>query len=89
MKKTYYPELDETLYTRVLENGLTVAVVPGRALPKSLPTSLQITVPFIRILSWGERSIRPLPVWLTIWSIRCSICRASGMSAPNLLPWVP
>ena len=27
MKKTYYPELDETLYARVLENGLTVAVV--------------------------------------------------------------
>ena len=25
MKKTYYPELDETLCTCVLENGLTVA----------------------------------------------------------------
>ena len=30
MTKTYYPELDETLYTRVLENGLTVAVVPRK-----------------------------------------------------------
>ena len=28
MTKNYYPELDETLYTQVLENGLTVAVVP-------------------------------------------------------------
>ena len=26
MKKQYYPQLDETLYTCRLENGLTVAV---------------------------------------------------------------
>jgi len=36
MKKTYYPELDETLYTRVLENGLTVAVVPQKGFTKKL-----------------------------------------------------
>ena len=36
MKKTYYPELDETLYTRVLENGLTVAVVPRKGFTKKL-----------------------------------------------------
>ena len=36
MKRTYYPELDETLYTRVLDNGLTVAVVPRKGFTKSL-----------------------------------------------------
>ena len=36
MTKTYYPELDETLYTRVLENGLTVAVVPRKGFTKKL-----------------------------------------------------
>ena len=36
MKKTYYPELDETLYSGVLENGLTVAVVPRKGFTKKL-----------------------------------------------------
>ena len=36
MKKTYYPELDETLYTCCLENGLTVAVVPRKGFTKKL-----------------------------------------------------
>ena len=36
MKKTYYPELDETLYTQVLENGLTVIVVPRKGFTKKL-----------------------------------------------------
>ena len=36
MKKTDYPELDETLYTRVLENGLTVVVVPRKGFTKKL-----------------------------------------------------
>ena len=36
MTKTYYPELDETLYTRVLENGLTVAVVPREGFTKKM-----------------------------------------------------
>ena len=36
MKKNYYPELDETLYTQVLENGLTVAVVPRKGFTKKL-----------------------------------------------------
>ena len=36
MKKVYYPELDETLYTCVLENGLTVAVVPRKGFTKKL-----------------------------------------------------
>ena len=36
MKKTYYPELDETLYMGVLENGLTVAVVPRKGFTKKL-----------------------------------------------------
>ena len=36
MKKVYYPELDETLYTGVLENGLTVAVVPRKGFTKKL-----------------------------------------------------
>ena len=36
MNKVYYPELDETLYTTVLENGLTVAVVPRRGFSKKL-----------------------------------------------------
>ncbi len=36
MKKTYYPELDETLFSRVLENGLTVCVVPKEGFTKKL-----------------------------------------------------
>ncbi len=36
MKKAYYPELDETLYTGVLENGLTLAVVPRKGFTKKL-----------------------------------------------------
>ena len=36
MKKGYYPELDETLYSDVLENGLTVAVVPRKGFTKKL-----------------------------------------------------
>ncbi len=36
MKKTYYPELDETLYSGHLENGLTVAVVPRKGFTKKL-----------------------------------------------------
>ena len=36
MKKTYYPELDETLYTRVMENGLTVCVVPRKGFSKKM-----------------------------------------------------
>jgi len=36
MKKVYYPELDETLYTGVLENGLTVVVVPRKGFTKKL-----------------------------------------------------
>ena len=36
MKKTYYPELDESLWSGVLENGLTVAVVPRKGFTKKL-----------------------------------------------------
>ena len=36
MKRVYYPELDETLYTGVLENGLTVAVIPRKGFSKKL-----------------------------------------------------
>ena len=36
MKKNYYPELDETLYSCRLENGLTVAVVPRKGFTKKL-----------------------------------------------------
>ncbi len=36
MKSHYYPELDETLCLEVLENGLTVAVVPRKGFTKSL-----------------------------------------------------
>ena len=36
MKKQYYPQLDETLYTCRLENGLTVAVVPRKGFTKKL-----------------------------------------------------
>ena len=36
MKKDYYPQLDETLYTTVLPNGLTVAVVPRKGFTKKL-----------------------------------------------------
>ena len=36
MKRIDYPELDETLYTQVLANGLTVAVVPRKGFTKSL-----------------------------------------------------
>ena len=36
MKKLYYPELDETLYTGVLENGLTVCVVPRKGFTKKM-----------------------------------------------------
>ena len=34
MKKTYYPELDETLYSDTLENGLDVLVVPKKGFTK-------------------------------------------------------
>ena len=36
MKKVTYPELDETLYSGVLENGLTVLVVPKKGFTKKL-----------------------------------------------------
>ena len=36
MNKRYYPELDETLYSRVLENGLTVCVVPRKGFSKKM-----------------------------------------------------
>lgn len=36
MKRIHYPELDETLYTGVLGNGLTVAVVPRKGFTKKL-----------------------------------------------------
>ena len=36
MKKIDYRELDETLYTEVLENGLTVCVVPRKGFTRSL-----------------------------------------------------
>ena len=36
MNKTYYPELDETLYSQVLENGLTVAVVPRKGFTRKM-----------------------------------------------------
>ena len=36
MTGKYYPELDETLYTRRMENGLTVCVVPKKGFTKKL-----------------------------------------------------
>ncbi|MBR3949870.1 MAG: insulinase family protein [Oscillospiraceae bacterium] len=36
MTRKYYPELDETLYTRVLENGLTVCVVPRQGFSRKM-----------------------------------------------------
>ena len=36
MNKHYYPELDETLYSRVMENGLTVCVVPRKGFSKKM-----------------------------------------------------
>ncbi len=36
MKPVYYPELDETLYSGKLENGLTVLVVPRKGFTKKL-----------------------------------------------------
>ena len=53
MKKTYYPELDETLYTGVLENGLTVITAPStRILPwtarNSAPPRVLLTIWSIR-----------------------------------------
>jgi len=36
MNRLYYPQLDETLYTARLENGLSVAVVPRKGFTKSL-----------------------------------------------------
>ncbi len=36
MKKTYYPELDETLYTETMENGLTVCIVPKTGFSKKM-----------------------------------------------------
>ena len=36
MTSKYYPELDETLYTRVMENGLTVCLVPKKGFTKKL-----------------------------------------------------
>ena len=36
MTKQYYPELDETLYKRVMENGLTVCLVPKKGFSKKM-----------------------------------------------------
>lgn len=36
MKKRVYPELDETLFSQVLENGLTVCVVPRKGFSKKM-----------------------------------------------------
>ena len=36
MNPVYYPQLDETLYSTRLENGLTVAVVPRKGFTKKL-----------------------------------------------------
>jgi len=36
MKRTEYPELDETIFSDLLENGLTVAVVPRKGFTKKL-----------------------------------------------------
>ena len=36
MTKHYYPELDETLYTRVMENGLTVCLIPKKGFSKKM-----------------------------------------------------
>lgn len=36
MKKTYYPELDETLFTETMENGLTVCIVPKTGFSKKM-----------------------------------------------------
>ena len=36
MNERYYPQLDETLYRRTLENGLTVLVVPRKGFTKKL-----------------------------------------------------
>ena len=36
MTRKYYPELDETLNTRVLENGLTVCVIPRQGFSKKM-----------------------------------------------------
>ena len=36
MTPHYYPELDETLYTRVMENGLTVCLIPKKGFTKKM-----------------------------------------------------
>ena len=36
MTPKYYPELDETLYTRVMENGLTVCLIPKKGFTKKM-----------------------------------------------------
>ena len=36
MTRHYYPELDETLYTRVMENGLTVCLIPKKGFTKKM-----------------------------------------------------
>jgi len=89
MKKTYYPELDETLYTRVLENGLTVAVVPRKGFTKKLAYFVtdygSIHTDYIL-----EGRICKAPAGVAHYlSTRCLTCRVTGMSAQNLLPWVP
>ena len=36
MTPHYYPELDETLYTRIMENGLTVCLIPKKGFTKKM-----------------------------------------------------
>ena len=36
MTPKYYPELDETLYTRIMENGLTVCLIPKKGFTKKM-----------------------------------------------------
>ena len=63
MKKTYYPELDETLYTGVLENGLSVAVVPRKGFTKKLAYSYikRSQAPFV--IAADEISNWHLPIY--------------------------
>ena len=41
MIPAYYPELDETCYKEVLENGLTLAVVKRKDFTKKLQKSIK------------------------------------------------
>ena len=89
MTRIDYPELDETLCTQTLPNGLTVCVVPRKGFTKSLAYFVTDYGSVHTEYSLHGRKFRLQPVLPTIWSTKCLICPETGTFPRNLRPWAP